>query len=75
LYTIHYFRDKPIEGILSLYAQSKDINKQVFLAFDKAKSYSDNVYQILTDHTVLKLSDNGNELYGIAWNKGKNKPL
>ncbi|WP_069986209.1 DUF2326 domain-containing protein [Streptococcus agalactiae] len=60
------------EALLKLYDQSKSLNKQVFLAFDKASSYSPEANQLLSENTVLRLSSNGNELYGISWNKGEN---
>lgn len=60
------------EALLKLYDQSKLLNKQVFLAFDKASSYSPEAIQLLTENTVLCLSSNENELYGISWNKGEN---
>ncbi|HEM3692079.1 TPA: DUF2326 domain-containing protein [Streptococcus suis] len=60
------------EALLKLYDQSKLLNKQVFLAFDKASSYSPETNQLLSENTVLRLSSDGNELYGISWNKGEN---
>ena len=60
------------EALLKLYDQPKPLNKQVFLAFDKASSYSPEANQLLSENTVLRLSSNGNELYGISWNKGEN---
>lgn len=60
------------EVLLKLYDQSKSLHKQVFLAFDKASSYSPEANQLLSENTVLRLSSNGNELYGISWNKGEN---
>ncbi|HEQ9220773.1 TPA: DUF2326 domain-containing protein [Streptococcus pyogenes] len=60
------------EALLKLYDQSRSLNKQVFLAFDKASSYSPDANQLLSENTVLRLSSNGNELYGISWNKGEN---
>lgn len=61
------------EALLKLYDQSKSLNKQVFLAFDKAISYYPEANNhLLSENTVLRLSSNGNELYGISWNKGKN---
>ena len=59
------------EALLKLYDQSKLFNKQVFLAFDKASSYSPDANQLLSENTVLRLSSDGNELYGISWNKGE----
>ncbi|VGW29950.1 chromosome segregation ATPase [Streptococcus pyogenes] len=60
------------EALLKLYDQSRSLNKQVFLAFDKASSYSPDANQLLSENTVLRLSSNGNEPYGISWNKGEN---
>ena len=60
------------EALLKLYDQSKSLNKQVFLSFDKAISYYPEANHLLSENTVLRLSSNGNELYGISWNKGKN---
>lgn len=60
------------EALLKLYDRSKSLNKQVFLAFDKASSFSPEANKLLSENTVLRLSSNGNELYGISWNKGEN---
>nr|HES3740187.1 DUF2326 domain-containing protein [Streptococcus pyogenes] len=60
------------EALLKLFDQSKSLNKQVFLAFDKASSYSPDANQLLSENTVLRFSSNGNEPYGISWNKGEN---
>ena len=58
--------DGAIDGIMRLYAGS---DKQVFIAFDKQAAYRQGTQQVLSDNTVLKLSDNGGELYGESWNK------
>lgn len=58
--------DGAIDGIMRIYAQSK---KQVFIAFDKHDAYSPATKLILENSKVLKLSDNGHELYGQSWNK------
>ncbi|VEF05473.1 Chromosome segregation ATPase [Streptococcus equi subsp. zooepidemicus] len=60
------------EALLNLYDHSKSLHKHVFLAFDKASSYSPEANQLLSENTVLRLSSNENELYGISWNKGEN---
>ncbi|HEP1784465.1 TPA: DUF2326 domain-containing protein [Streptococcus suis] len=60
------------EALLKLYDQSKSLNKQVFLSFDKASSYSPEANKLLSENIVLRLSSDGNELYGISWNKGEN---
>lgn len=41
------------EALLKLYDQSKSLNKQVFLAFDKASSYSPETNQLLSENTVF----------------------
>lgn len=60
------------EALLKLYVQPKSLDKQVFLAFDKASSYSPEANKLLSENIVLRLSSDGNELYGISWNKGEN---
>lgn len=55
--------DFSLEGILKLYS---NFDKQIFIAFDKSKSYSDKVRKILEDNTVLSICS-GDELYGIKW--------
>ena len=57
--------DEPLEKILELYRQS---SKQVFIALDKKSSYLKRTQQILEESEVLKLSDDGNELFGHSWN-------
>ena len=58
--------DGAVNGIMKIYAASK---KQVFIAFDKQAAYRPDTQKILSDNTVLKLSDNNCELYGQSWNK------
>lgn len=58
--------DGAVNGIMKIYAASK---KQVFIAFDKQAAYRPDTQKILSDNTVLKLSDNICELYGQSWNK------
>ena len=58
--------DTAIDGIMKIYQRSE---KQVFIAFDKQAAYLPDTQTILEDHAVLKLSDNGSELYGESWNK------
>jgi len=58
--------DGAVDGIMKIYAQSR---KQVFIAFDKQAAYKPDTQQILTDNTILKLSDGNCELYGESWNK------
>jgi TolA-binding protein len=46
-------------------------DKQVFIAFDRADSFTEGASKILHDTAVLQLSDGGNELYGFPWNTDK----
>lgn len=65
--------DQAIAGLTLLYEQSEKLGKQIFMAIDKPTSYKVETAKILKDNTVLQLSDNGNELYGVSWSKGANK--
>lgn len=58
--------DGSIDGIMKIYECSK---KQIFIAFDKQNAYKPETRRILVQNTVLKLSSDGSELYGRAWNK------
>lgn len=58
--------DGAVDGIMKIYAQSR---KQVFIAFDKQAAYKPDTQRILSDNTILKLSDGNCELYGESWNK------
>ena len=60
--------DGAIDGIMQIYARSQ---KQVFIAFDKQIAYKPTTQQLLESNCVLRLSDNGCELYGESWNKEK----
>ena len=51
---------------MKIYAASKN---RVFIAFDKQEAYKSDTRKILSDNTVLKLSDGNCELYGQSWNK------
>ena len=55
--------DFSLEGILKLYS---DFDKQIFIAFDKSESYSDEVRKMLEEKTVLSIYS-GDELYGVKW--------
>ena len=61
--------DEGVDGIMRIYNNVHEINKQVFIAFDKQSSYSDETYEILQKNLVLQLAGNGDELYGKSWNK------
>jgi hypothetical protein len=58
--------DAPIEKIMELYYRSK---KQIFIAFDKDAAYTPITREILNKTTVLRLNDNGDELFGLSWAK------
>jgi hypothetical protein len=57
--------DAPLEKILELYQKS---GKQIFIALDKGGSYTKHAEEILEQTAILRLSDNGNELFGRSWN-------
>ena len=61
--------DVAINGIMRIYEKSNRSNKQIFIAFVKQNAYGKSTQQILSENTVLKLSDKGHELYGESWNK------
>lgn len=56
--------DEALEKIMELYQKS---GKQIIIAMDKAHSYSEKTLKILEATSILKLSDNGNELFGRSW--------
>lgn len=58
--------DSSVDGIIKIYDRSE---KQIFIAFDKHLSYTQDLAQIIEKNTVITLSDNGGELYGLSWNK------
>jgi len=57
--------DTPLEKILDLYQKTK---KQIFIAIDRVDTYSQRTQEILEQSVVLRLSDNGDELFGRSWN-------
>lgn len=61
--------DEGIEGIMKIYTDTANLNKQVFIAFDKQSSYSKETYEILQNNKVLQLYSGGGELYGKSWNR------
>lgn len=63
--------DAPIEKILQLYQQS---GKQIFIALDKASSYSDEAKRIMCEASVIKLSSGGHSLFGWSWGDVQNNP-
>ena len=61
------------EAIENIFEQYMKNDKQVFIAFDRASSYTTKTQEIIDDNCVIKLSNNGNELFGKSWNdKNKN---
>ena len=56
--------DEAIQKIIELYSNS---GKQIIIAFDKQKSYGEKTYNLLEKSSVLKLSDNGKQLFGFSW--------
>lgn len=63
-YLLKQIADMPIEKLLQLYKQS---SKQIFIALDKASSYTDESQKILNAQKVIELSNGGNELFGRSW--------
>lgn len=57
--------DIAIEKILEKYIMS---DKQIFISFDKIKSYTQKSQKILRSNKVLELSVGGQELFGRSWN-------
>lgn len=56
--------DDAIERIIELYSSC---GKQVIIALDKQDSYSEKTADLLGDASVLRLSNNGKELFGRSW--------
>ena len=56
--------DDAIERIIELYSYS---GKQVIIALDKQDSYSEKTARLLSESAVLKLTSNGQELFGRSW--------
>ena len=69
--TLKQIEDEAMIKLFELFNESK---KQVFVAIDKAESYSDDntVPPVFSKTTVLELSA-GHELFGRAWNKSEEK--
>ncbi len=47
-------------------------DKQVFIAYDKQGDCRPETKKLLEDNAVLRLSDDGHELYGRSWNQEEN---
>ena len=56
----------PMGKIIELYNKSE---KQIFIAIDETMKYPTEAQDIIENNTILRLSDNGNELYGSSWVK------
>ena len=62
--------DEPLEQIFKLYeSECKGAlsQKQIFVAFDKETSFSEDLQKILHQTAVITLGKNGNELFGYSW--------
>jgi hypothetical protein len=57
---------EPLEKIMNLYMES---DKQIFAAYDKQDAPTKVIQDILDKSTIIHLSENGNELFGISWAK------
>ena len=56
--------DAPIQKLLELY---RSAGKQIFIALDKSNSYTDTATNILEESAILRLSKDGQELFGRSW--------
>ena len=56
--------DDAIERIVELYSFC---GKQVIIALDKQDSYSERTAHLLSESAVLRLANNGQELFGRSW--------
>lgn len=56
--------DDAIERIVELYSAC---GKQVIIALDKQDSYSEKTSKLLGEAAVLRLTSNGQELFGRSW--------
>lgn len=58
--------DEVIHNIIKEYQKT---HKQVFISIDKVNSYDEETEKILNDNCVLRLGNNGKELFGWSWAK------
>lgn len=56
--------DDAIEKIIELYSTC---GKQVIIALDKQNSYSEKTSKLLGESAILRLTSNGQELFGRSW--------
>lgn len=62
--------DGPLEKIFELYQiVSKEMDKQIFIAFDREQAPTNKMQHILNQTAVIHLSSSGNELFGRNWSK------
>ncbi len=65
-FMLKQIEDIVLEKLFEMYSKTE---KQVFIAMDKETSYTERAQEILNDSVVLRLSPDGNELFGRSWNK------
>ena len=65
-FMLKQIEDIVLEKLLEMYSKT---DKQVFIAMDKETSYTERAQEILNDSVILRLSPDGNELFGCSWNK------
>lgn len=65
-FMLKQIEDIVLEKLFEMYSKT---DKQVFIAMDKETSYTERAYEILNNSVVLRLSPDGNELFGRSWNK------
>ncbi len=56
-------------ALTNILKQYVKCGKQIFIAFDKQNTYGNEAASILENNSVIKLSRNGNELFGKYWGK------
>jgi hypothetical protein len=66
--------DADFEQILGLYEDSGKRGRQVFIAFDKADSYTPKTFEALQKAAILRLSV-GSELFGESWSRRTEPPM
>lgn len=64
-FMLKQIEDQVLEKLFELYSKTQ---KQVFIAIDKQGSYTKRAEEILKKTEVLRLSPDGNELFGRSWN-------
>lgn len=59
---------KRVENTMKLYGT---FTKQIFIAVDKTTNLNEEARKIITDHRIILLAPDGNELFGWYWGKPK----